>query len=78
MSSSSAAGGNRMDIIPFLIRATPDPCTKESDGPLSIVGTEEQAKHSVKAPPVPTFTVLHASYTFLPHRDLLSLLGSVL
>ena len=80
LSSSSAAGGDRMGISAFFTKSTHDRCPRDSEGHHSTVGTEGQAKCSQsKDPhPLPTFTVLHASYTFLHHFDLLSLLGSVL
>lgn len=53
--SSSAARGNRMEIITFLTISPHDHCMGDSDDHLSTVGTEEQAQCHLKAPSSPHF-----------------------
>lgn len=53
--SSSAARGNRMEIITFLTIFPHDHCMGDSDDHLSTVGTEEQAQCHLKAPSSPHF-----------------------
>lgn len=76
--SNSAAGGNSMGVNPLLARA---PMTLHPPEMLTVSphwGQESILNAIRRPPPAPTFTALHASYTFLHRCDLLSLLGSVL
>lgn len=75
MSGSSAADGNRMSITTFFIIPTHGHCSRDSDGHLSTVGTEEQGKCTLKAPSSPHFYCSACLIYFPPSLWLVEFIG---